>query len=203
MRIFILLLFILPGLSAFSQEADTTTNIKQPYSLHIPDGWGVERFPVPPGFAPQIQYSGVEDIRFTPGWADKSSPDYWTYCFLWFLDGSLTINSGSLTTTLKSYYSGLSRANTDPKKAPPGGVPEATVTVVKNKTAKGGDKTFSATISMLDYMQLQPITLNAIIHLRYYLKKGKTVLFFELSPKPTTDATWSNLEKLWQQFSYK
>jgi hypothetical protein len=37
-----------------------------PYHLPTPTNWGVERFLIPISFTPQIQYKGVEDIRFTP-----------------------------------------------------------------------------------------------------------------------------------------
>ena len=42
-----------------------------PYVLATLKGWGVERFLIPISFAPSISYKGVEDIRFTPGWAKK------------------------------------------------------------------------------------------------------------------------------------
>jgi hypothetical protein len=37
---------------------------KAPYSLSM-GGWGIKRFLIPPDFAAQIKYTGVEDIRFT------------------------------------------------------------------------------------------------------------------------------------------
>ena len=43
-----------------------------PYVLHTIKGWDVERFLIPISFAPTIPYKGVEDIRFTPGWAKKT-----------------------------------------------------------------------------------------------------------------------------------
>ena len=58
-----------------------------PYFLDVPEGWVAERFPIPIDFAPQIPYKGVEDIRFSPGWGNAFTDEYWTYCFLWYLDG--------------------------------------------------------------------------------------------------------------------
>ena len=46
---------------------------KAPYVLDTVKGWGIERFSIPIGFAPSIPYTGVEDIRFTPGWAKKNN----------------------------------------------------------------------------------------------------------------------------------
>ena len=63
-------------------------NYKAPYFLDTPQHWGIERFQIPIQFAPSIAYKGVEDIRFTPGWAKKDSEEYWSYVFLWDLDGA-------------------------------------------------------------------------------------------------------------------
>lgn len=48
---------------------------KPPYQLIIPYAWTTEHFSLPSDFAPQITYTGVEDIRFTPGWSKRSSQD--------------------------------------------------------------------------------------------------------------------------------
>ena len=64
-----------------------------PYSLDFPIGWGIERFLIPISFAPKIPYKGVEDIRFTPGWGKAESADYWSYVFLWYLDGQQKITA--------------------------------------------------------------------------------------------------------------
>ncbi|MGL6267834.1 MAG: hypothetical protein ACRC2O_07895, partial [Chitinophagaceae bacterium] len=60
-----------------------------PYTLPVPKDWTIERFPIPISFAPQIPYRGVEDIRFTPGWGKKISEEYWSYAFLWYLEGEV------------------------------------------------------------------------------------------------------------------
>ena len=56
------------------------------YKLDVPAGWNVERIPFPIDFAPGINYTGVEDLRFTPGWEDLTSEEHWSYAFLWWLD---------------------------------------------------------------------------------------------------------------------
>src|SRR5436189_3647136 len=78
-----------------------------PYTLPVPKDWTIERFPIPISFAPQILYAGVEDIRFTPGWAKVKSDEYWSYAFLWYLDGEIKMNAGMIDSNLKAYYTGL------------------------------------------------------------------------------------------------
>jgi hypothetical protein len=85
---------------------------KAPYHLPIPKDWGVERFLIPISFAPEIPYKGVEDIRFTPGWAKIKTDEYWTYAFLWYLDGSVKMDAETIARDLKAYYTGLYMINT-------------------------------------------------------------------------------------------
>ena len=72
-----------------------------PYVLDTLKGWGIERFLIPIEFAPSIPYKGVEDIRFTPGWAKKITNEYWSYAFLWYLDGKVALDAKTIENNLK------------------------------------------------------------------------------------------------------
>jgi hypothetical protein len=82
-----------------------------PYYLLKPKGWEVERFPIPIDFAPSISYQGSEDVRFAPGWGDEKSEEYWSYTFLWWLQGAHKIDSRRLKSHLQDYYQGLVQRN--------------------------------------------------------------------------------------------
>ena len=90
------------------QEKTDFEGHKWTYHLPIPKDWTIERFLVPPSFAPTIQYKGVEDIRFTPGWDKFESNEYWSYAFLWYLDDRVAFDSKSLKKNLTAYYTGFS-----------------------------------------------------------------------------------------------
>jgi hypothetical protein len=169
-----------------------------PYELSIPEGWGVERFPIPISFAPEIAYKGVEDLRFTPGWAKSLSEEYWSYAFLWYIDGCHQPNPKKLSADLKNYYSGLvasmQREGLKDKQVP-------VLTNIKAIKKEANDvQTFRGTIQILDYMQTKPITLNCKIHLRTILNLKKTILFFELSPQAFGHKVWQSLDSLWTDF---
>lgn len=171
-----------------------------PYFLDTPDGWSVEHFPIPIEFAPDIPYSGVEDIRFSPGWGNTFSDEHWTYCFLWYLDGKPEITSETLEENLRSYYTGLVGRNMESRQI------AATkyfkpVTSFKKITAADSDlETYQGTIHMLDYHKQEPITLNCKVHFKACNVADKSFLFFEISPKPETDSVWIPLEKIWTDF---
>jgi hypothetical protein len=172
-----------------------------PYTLPIPEGWTIERFLIPIGFAPQIPYTGVEDIRFPPGWGKIKSDEYWSYAFLWYLEGDVKIDSKITDSNLKDYYTGLIAVNGSniPK--------EKVIPVVTSfkevRNDPGDSKTFTGTIKMLDYMEQKPMVLNCKVHLKSCPGENKTFIFYELSPKPLAHDIWLSLDKLWLDFKCK
>jgi len=170
-----------------------------PYFLDTLKGWGVERFLIPISFAPSIPYKGVEDIRFTPGWAKKTTSEYWSYAFLWYLDGTPAFDARTIESNLKAYYTGLIKVNTDSSKI--AGKLFPVTSSIKSRIKEQGDmQTFEGWVTMLDYMSQQPITLNFVIHIRSCAGKVKTFVFHEISPMPYTDDVWKKLHQLWTNF---
>ena len=172
---------------------------KAPYVLDTVKGWGIERFLIPIEFAPSIPYTGVEDIRFTPGWAKKATTEYWSYAFLWYLDGKQTFDAKTIENNLKAYYTGLIKVNSDSAKIA-GKLFAVTSSIKPKATEKGDLKTFEGSVNMLDYMSQQPITLNFVIHIRTCAGKDKTFAFHEISPMPYSDDVWKRLHQLWTNF---
>ncbi|HEU5164722.1 MAG TPA: hypothetical protein VFU29_04240 [Chitinophagaceae bacterium] len=170
-----------------------------PYVLDTLKGWDVERFLIPISFAPFIPYKGVEDIRFTPGWAKKTTNEYWSYAFLWYLDGTPTLDAKTIENNLKAYYTGLIKVNTDSTKIADKIFP-VTSSIRSRSTEKGDLKTFEGSVTMLDYMSQKPITLNFVIHIRTCAGKDKTFVFHEISPMPYSDEVWKRLHQLWMNF---
>jgi len=197
---FILFCFLACNLSA--QDFDGH-NWKAPYTLSFPEGWGVERFLIPIEFAPSIPYKGVEDIRFAPGWGDPKTEEYWSYAFLWYLDEMPVTNEAVIQTNLNAYYTGLIGRNIERRKIPAEKL-FPVKTLVKEVKAEAGDlKTFQGTINMLDYMEQKPMILNCVVHVKSCPGQTKGFIFYEISPKPSTDKIWTSLELLWKSFECK
>ncbi|MEP7111087.1 MAG: hypothetical protein ABI760_24030 [Ferruginibacter sp.] len=171
------------------------------YHLDTPAGWSVEHFSLPPDFAPQMTYKGVEDLRFAPGWGDSTSEEYWSYAYLWWLNGNPLINAASLQENLKAYYDGLVGRNIISRKIPANKIVPVIVIVKKLMTGEGDTATYSGEIHMLDYMTQQPIVLNSKIHIRNCgSQKKHAVVFVEISPKPLVHAVWQQFTKLEKGF---
>lgn len=195
-----ILVFILLYLRFIVGNAQNDLHEK-PYELIIPEGWTTEHFPIPIGFAPEIPYVGIEDIRFSPGWANPSSDEYWTYAFLWYLDGDHDMDADTIERHLKSYYTGLIKVNSDNKQDKK--MSSVNTSFTQQKASKNDLKTFSGTIEMDDYLSGKAITLHCLVHLKIYLDGNKTALLFELSPKPFHDLQWKKLNDIWNNFTCK
>lgn len=192
----LILLLSLFTLTAFGQTAEPVA----PYDFPVAEGWGTEKIPFPIGFAPSIPYTGVEEIRFAPGWAKITSDSYWSYVFLWYLDGKQKIDVKTLESHLKVYYEGLAAATKS--------VPREKLipVVVKNKSEKNcedGGSYFEGTLVMLDYMSQKPLTLNYKVSVRTCLEEDKTTVFFRLSPQPLLHYVWKALDKVSYDFKCK
>ena len=198
--LFVVVLFIF--FESFGQNPNEEFDGKKweaPYVLDTIKGWDVERFLIPISFAPSIPYKGIEDIRFTPGWAKKTTNEYWSYAFLWYLDGTVTLDARTIENNLKAYYTGLIKVNSDSSKIADKLFP--VTSSIRSGTAEKEDlKTFEGSVTMLDYISKQPITLNVVIHIRTCAGKDKTFVFHEISPMPYSDDVWKRLHQLWVNF---
>ena len=76
----------------------------------LPEGWKTEVIPFPLGFAPTLALSGVEELRFPPGFFDAAAPDYWSYAFAWRLDAPARLAPAGLADALVTYFRGLTAA---------------------------------------------------------------------------------------------
>lgn len=199
--VFVTLLSLL-SLNAVGQQIADKFDVHTwtpPYALSTPPGWTTERFPIPIVFAPQIPYKGVEDLRFMPGWSKQTQEDYWSYVFLWWLEGNPTITAASLQANLTAYYSGLLTQNTDRNRPIVKKIP--TVAVIKKiKTTANEDPRYGGTITMLDYMSQRAITLNCFIYVKRCKEQNRMGIFFELSPQPAGHAVWSRLHSIQSSF---
>lgn len=199
MKGFTIILLYLIALTASAQEFDGA-KWKAPYTLSFPEGWGVERFLIPIEFAPSIPYKGVEDLRFAPGWGNVKSEEYWSYAFLWYLSEMPVTNETTIQTNLNAYYTGLIGRNIEKRKIPSEKLFPVKTSVKEVKAQSGDLKTFRGSINMLDYMEQKPITLNCVVHLKSCVNQSKGYIFYEISPKPSSDKIWTSLDLIGNSF---
>lgn len=75
--------------------------------LDIDTPWRSEQLTFPIGFAPSLDYKGMEEVRFAKGWGNKESEEFWTYTFLWYLDEDPVVTASKIEKDIEAYFDGL------------------------------------------------------------------------------------------------
>lgn len=105
----VLLMSILAG-PWNAARAEETSEPAASLFQQSPADWKPEVIPFPLGFAPDIDYKGVEELRFSPGMFKPETDMYFTYAFVWWLEGQPPIDEARLQDALLKYYRGLYQA---------------------------------------------------------------------------------------------
>lgn len=174
----LLLFALLCGGSQMSAQEEST--------LDAPETWNTERIPFPISFAREIPLTGIEDLKFAPGWSDATQDDYWTYVFVWYVDDFGKVNQDSLTSWVNRYYDGLMGANADN--------PEKGRTVTQyTKTSAG----FEGQLEVYDnFFAKEMMTLYSRMTEQKCPETGKTILRFNMSIRPFDHPVWQLMDEV-------
>jgi hypothetical protein len=85
----------------------------------VPQGWRTESNLFPLVFAPTIAHQGLLELRFSPGFAQRDSAQYFTYAFVWALKEPDHLRLRKLASELKVYYDGLVTTYGNPEPSGP------------------------------------------------------------------------------------
>ncbi len=172
-----------------------------PYNFFQPEGWRIERTPFPPEFASQIPYNGVQDIRFAKGWADSASDAYWSYTYVWWMNGKVSFTKNGIQKALTQYYQGLTNRNIERRNIPADKIIPVSVTLSEAPSNGNDSQTFSGSIKMLDYFTQSPISLNCTVHNFNCGDTKHSAVLFELSPQSFDRAIWKQLDSVRKSFN--
>src|ERR1700760_3139406 len=78
-----------------------------PFQWAAPEGWRKETIPFPLEFAPSLKHKGLEELRFAPGMFKPGAPDFFSYAFVWWLEGEPPPAASALESELPVYFRGL------------------------------------------------------------------------------------------------
>jgi hypothetical protein len=78
------------------------------FTYSVPGSWRIDpRYDFPLPWAPSITYHGVEDVAFSPDFDFTASPEYHSYLFFWWLDGTPTLTPKQFASDMLVYFKGL------------------------------------------------------------------------------------------------
>jgi hypothetical protein len=160
------------------------------YVLETDSSWFKEIFTFPIGFAQEIEYVGIEDARFPPGWSKEASPEFWSYIFAWHIERSEKLTANELESNLKLYFDGLLglRDKSENQKTK--------VTLVKNDIANV-KSSFIGEVNTLDTRYTKkPMTLNVLVEEHACEQQNKSIILLRFSPKEFYHDVWQMLDNV-------
>jgi hypothetical protein len=172
----------------------------KPVLLKEPANWQLERFSLPPAFAPAIKYKGVEELRFSPGMFKKDTTGYFTYAFVIRLDSTENVSQDDIKNYLLEYFKGLCSKTAADRKLNPVDTNAINVAIERKKTA---DKETVYNILLHAFGVFAdgaPVTLNMEAKVINDIAAKKVYVLFIVSLQPKTDLLWKELYKVQKDF---
>ncbi len=168
----------------------------------VPAGWKGEQISLPPSFAKEMQFNGIEEARFSPGMFQEKSETFFSYFFVFKIDPGSELTQKNIERELLTYYQGLSRAifNSRKKKIDTSQFTcklTKVIPVDPQKIYPQGLTEYSATVNWTEPFVIQkPQTLNLIIQ----AWTGKTTkhgyLFVCVSPQDIKTNIWQSMRNI-------
>ncbi len=190
-----------PPVAEESATSDTAAaaiepEIQLPFSMPVPEGWRTETIPFPLGFAPDLPYEGLEELRFSPGMFDADSEQFWSYAFIWWVNLDSETDADSLSIYLDSYFQGLADAVAQSRELDISGAHFAS-SIEANEGAS-----FSGVAETFDpFVTLEQVTLHIRGDVFPCPAQERLVVFFALSPQDVDHAVWDDLDAIRAGFS--
>lgn len=192
LRFLLAIILLFPAASGAQEEASAPL----PFSMPVPEGWRTETIPFPLDFAPELEYEGLEELRFAPGMFQSGSEDFWTYAFVWWIPDDSDISPDSLASDLESYFTGLGRVVAEDRGLDTSG---ASYDVRLAATETGYD--YGGTAEIFDaFVTGEMLSLNIRVKKIPCPDQKRLAVFFELSPQPYSHEVWSALEGIGKGF---
>lgn len=164
--------------------------------LNSPTEWKFEKIDFPPEFAPDLNYEGLEEIRFAPGMFDAASESYFTYAFVVAIDNMDKFQQSEMMGFLYKYYRGLCKAVAEDKKMEVD-VSKIFATVRMYDTSNKFRQDYKAQVNFFDaFTNGQEVKLNMDIQVFRKKKCQKIFIVALVSPKLFNEPLWTELYQI-------
>ena len=195
-RSFILLLLC----SVAAAPGTAQDPVEVPFFLPTPEGWRTETIPFPLEFAPELEYEGLEELRFSPGMFQEGSADFWSYVFVWWVPDGTGFETGRLQEDLERYFQGLTTAVAESRDFDPG-EPDYDAQLEPTESSTPDHSQWDGTAATYDvFVTRKPIRLNVRVDLVPCPLQGHVAAIFQLSPQLRDHRIWEVLSNQRQEF---
>lgn len=195
------LMVILTGASVvLAADTELAKNIK------VPNGWKGEQIPLPPSFAREMQFKGIEEARFSPGMFQEKSNSFFSYFFVFKLDPGTELTQRNIERELLTYYQGLSSTifKSRKKEIDTSGFTcklTKAIPVDPQKIYPQGLTEYAAQVNWTEpFVTRKPQTLNLIIQTWTDKTTGTGYLFACVSPQEYKANIWQTMRNIRDTF---
>jgi hypothetical protein len=172
----------------------------KPLMLKQPAGWQFEQFALPPQFAPNIKYKGIEELRFSPGMFKKDTTGYFAYVFVARLDSTKSVSQNDIKNYLLEYFKGLCSKTAADRKLNPVDT-NAIRVAIQRKKIESKEAFYNILLHVFGvFADGAPVTLNMEAKVMKDVARKRVYLLFIVSPQPKTNAVWKELYKVQNEF---
>jgi hypothetical protein len=188
-------------------RAPYATHLSQasdPFAYGVPGSWATDpRYVFPLPWWPKIPYQGFEDVFFSPNFDQTDSPEYHSFLFFWWLDGSHLLSAEQLQSDAVAYFRGIA----EERGRNYGFTPDLSKVSATYKEDAGTSPTFggaaarafSGTLNIWD-THGKVITLNSEVLISGCGTSNYTAFFFAQSLEPRDGAMWKQLDAIRDTF---
>lgn len=186
----LLIILILASIT-YARSQEETSQLDTPFFLPCPEGWLQEAFPLS---RYHENLSGIEDLRFAPGFFEKGTEDMWSYLFVWWIDNGAEISPATLEADLEHKFrvvmkSVLASSNSQAEN------PVYAVSIDSSTSGpfwKGTVETYDA------FVMHENIKTNLRVSVREC--NPHKAVFIEMSPQSSNHEIWTWFDKIRQGF---
>jgi hypothetical protein len=175
-----------------------------PFAYSVPGSWSNDpRYSFPLPWSPALAYRGFEDLFYVPNFNDTGSPEYHSYLFFLWLEGTPTISASRLQSDMLTYFRGLA----EERGRNFGFTPDLSKVLAAYREDAGvspryggvAARSFSGTVSIWD-THGKFITLNSEVVAASCPGSNHTALFFGMSLEPRGSEIWKDLDAVRDTF---
>jgi len=179
------------------------------FDFNTPSNWRGEVIPLPPGFAPDLMWKGIENIRFAPGMFKPNEDDFFSYLLVFLLEKDADVSIANIRKQILIYYQGLAKAvggskipDLDP------GTFNVDIKKISGKPVRPPTTTNTQKIDFftgsLDWVEPFATRKAQTLHMEIHAWKHneQPAIYFTVSPQPTDHEVWKTLREYRTKFSF-
>ena len=175
-----------------------------PFGYSVPGSWSTDpRYTFPLPWTSKLTYRGFEDIFFSPNFGETDSPEYHSFLFFFWLEGSQMLSAEELQSAAVAYFRGIAEERGKNYGFTPD-LDKVSATYHEDSAAAatfGGapSRAFSGSLIIWD-THGKTITLNSEVRISQCGTSDHTAFFFGQSLEPRDGEMWKRIDAIRDTF---